>query len=1002
MTKFNAQPTRHVSYQQGLLWVGTNDELSAYNIDTGENQKVLTAKRDIQGDYYPVMDVLVDQDVVWISYKGDGIYGVKYNSQPVEQIAHFYTGSGLPENNVYSLQKINNTLWATTSQGLLALKIDDGQFSLFTHQDGLVSNEFNEGTSALTVNGELLLGSVKGVIKITPKNLVKTQKNVPPIISEAKLLSSDKNSHLWSVGKSLKLTRADDVLSLHLSTLDYTGTATQEFEYWFDSPDIQTQRNSTSTRLTLTDIPVGTHILNIRARSLNGLNFSPETQLLITVKQSNELVSTPGYITLVLSAILLIWLTYKLHSRRKSSQKLLEKILDNEQRLELALLDERRGIWDCHIDKNNYRLSTFTIYQYLHEPMELSLEKYMALVHSDDLGEAKLAWQKFLTGESEFIHQTYRSYFYKKWFWNRISGKISAYDKYGFPERATGIWSDINHEKRVENNLSLYSSAFESTQDIIIVLDKALNISVVNKAFEYTTGFAADDLIGKSMVDIASTRFTHQETDEIKKQVRKNNRWHGQSSVPRKNAPSFPVDVRINVIIKNKDEIGYVIVMSELVQSKESDKPFTKTSFYDRTTGLPNKTLAFDRLRQQLTLCKQKSDSLSLIFLGVDRYSKLKSILKPGSIDSLITDIASRLLPYIQKDDLLSRYEPDIFLIVLRQYDGDSDVIHTVNQLLRELSKPFEIDNQLFNISACAGISSFPDDGENWSELITKGETALAQTKQQGSNLFKYYHEGSNKKALERIDIENKLSRALSDGELFLVFQPVLDLKKSKIIELDINIRWRTSDDRIVYPSQFLPIVSELGMSHEFSDWLINKSLNTLHRWNQEGLAVCININLSVDYLLSRHVVGLLKRKLTQFRINPKFVFISVLEDDSSFSRSRMEPVFKEIYALGLNMVLDDFGKIDASIQNLRKLKFHSVKFSRSLTRNISKSQLDDRVLTGLLDLLNRLKIGSVAKGIENKQQLDYLVKHHCRYGQGYHISDPLNESQVRQYLMAR
>jgi EAL domain-containing protein (putative c-di-GMP-specific phosphodiesterase class I) len=272
----------------------------------------------------------------------------------------------------------------------------------------------------------------------------------------------------------------------------------------------------------------------------------------------------------------------------------------------------------------------------------------------------------------------------------------------------------------------------------------------------------------------------------------------------------------------------------------------------------------------------------------------------------------------------------------------------------------------------------------------------------QGSNLFTYYHEDSNKKALERVAIENKLSRALEESELYLVFQPIIELKSNRVIELDLNLRWRAEDERIIYPSQFLPLVSELGMIRDFSDWLISSSFATLQRWNEEGLSVCININLRIEYLATNYAMDLIKTKLSTHRINPKFVFISILEDDPQFSINKLEPYFKEIYGLGINMVLDDFGKIRASLNDLSSTKFHSVKFSKRLTRNIGKSKVDDNILVSMIRMMDNLNVATIAKGIENAEQLEFLTGQGCKYAQGFLISDPLNESQARQALLSR
>ncbi|MDQ7050777.1 MAG: PAS domain S-box protein [Enterobacterales bacterium] len=159
--------------------------------------------------------------------------------------------------------------------------------------------------------------------------------------------------------------------------------------------------------------------------------------------------------------------------------------------------------------------------------------------------------------------------FYQNWVWNQVYGKASAYDNQNRPIRATGIWTDINLEKRIEDKLNLYSHAFQSTQDIVIILDNKLNILAVNQAYKDATGFPCRHLVGKNMLEIVSTRFTQEETQKIKQFVELNKRWNGESSVPRRYSSSFPVDVRVNIITKDSVNTGYVVVMSDISQLKK-------------------------------------------------------------------------------------------------------------------------------------------------------------------------------------------------------------------------------------------------------------------------------------------------------------------------------------------------------------------------------------------------------------------------------------------------
>jgi len=1000
MSPFNAKPARLIKFENNLLWIGLYDRLITYSPEKKKIKTIMMSERNAKGVYSILTDINVINQQLWLSYAHDGIYVIDLKNNN-NIIKHFHSSNGFIDNMIYSIQNSHGYIWASSTQGLIRINQLNFEYVLFNHQDGLTSNEFNEGVSEKAENGALIFGGSKGLIKFHPNQIGKIKHINQPIISSIEIFSdSNQSKRFLNLDDRISIQNHKDIVYISFSTLDFLLPNNWQYEYWLEGEKKTKPRITKYPQATLTNLPTGNSVFNLRTISVKDSDVSETTQLSIMVTDTAPFTIPKTFSNYAIAIIILLLFFYRRILAKRKSLALYNQLEESEERMELALFDDRRGIWDCFIDEKDIGKSAFIVYQNKRDPLKLTLDKHFEIIHPEDIEHAKEIWEKFATGKQSDFFETYRSFFYQRWVWNRIYGKVNEYYPSGHPKRATGIWTDINPEKRIEDKLNLYSHAFQSTQDIVFILDNDLIVTVVNQAYETSTGYSCEKIIGKSMVDIAFSRFTEKETEQIKKQVQKNKRWHGESSVPRRNASSFPVDIRTNVITKNNIDTGYVVVMTDVSQLKSSIKPSLKNSFYDHMTGLPNKTLAFDKLRQLLRRCKTKKRQLSIIFLSIDHLDHLDSILENDSIDELITRVCNRLLPYMQKNDVFARYEQNTFIIIFSHSSDDSDILHTINQLLKEISKPFLFDDRTIEITASAGISSYPNDGENWSELITKAETALAQTQQQGKNLFKYYHEDSNKKALEKISLENRLSRAIQTSELFLVFQPTLELDTMKTVELDVKLRWKMEDNRIVYPSQFIPIAEKLGMVGTLSNWLIIQSFIALNRWNQEGMNISLNINLSASYLLENGTFDFIREKVTSYNINPDTIFIAINEDDIGDKTMKLIDVFEQLNSVGIHLVLDDFGKNIASIQNLQKFNFHSIKFDRILTRNIDKGNLNNDVLRGIISLVNNVQLGTVAKGIETEEQHEYLVRHKCRYGQGFLFSDPLIENQMRQYLL--
>lgn len=998
MSKNNAVPVRYITFKKGKLWIALTDKLISYQITERKTKTVFNFNSKVNGQSDALTDLLFIDDRLWLSFNGDGVYAINLISQEVQ---HFHTVTGFPDNFIFSLIYSQQHIWATSTQGLVAIDPKNSTYKLLTHKDGLLSNEFNEGAAIVTVQGDLLLASSKGLSLISAEQLVRQKKLTAPIISLARTINDTKNiNHLMMRKQTVLLIDDSDTLELHLTTLDYINRRRIEYQYWLDKPSSNSMKQTFSSKIVLANLAVGTHYVNLQYRPLGDKKFSPVRSLEIKVTSSKWFVIPQSIGNYMLLSLIFIFLAYFRYRSYKKSKKLYDEIASNEKRLELALLDENRGVWDCLINHKNYENSIFIIYQHNHDPIELTLKQYFKLIHPDDAEKATSVWKNFARGKQTSYFETYRNYFNQHWVWNRIYGKINAYDKNGKPKRATGIWADITQEKKLEDKLNLFSHAFQSTQDIVVILDNDFVIKVVNNAYEKITGFLANNLVGNNMLDLAATRFTKEQTEKIQHIVNENKHWQGESSVARKNAPSFPVDIRVNIITQNGRDLGYVLVMRDISQIKQSKTLPIKSSFYDQVTGLPNKAIAFDRLRQLIKRCVNDDQELSIVFLNIEQFDSLVKQYSQDTLNTLLIKICERLIPYIGKHDVFAKYEQDTFIIILINKKQDNSSLFTVNQLLREVSKPFSIDSNQINITSSAGISRYPEDSNSWSELVTKAETALAQTKKQGANIFKYYHADSNKEATERVRLENKLIKALTQEELFLVYQPLFKLDSMKNIEFDINLRWKLDNEHIIYPSQFIPIAEKLGLIDDFSNWIVNNALRTLRHWNEEGLKIYINLNLHVKYLLNPQSIQTIKEQLENYSIDPNYVFIAIHEDDIISNIDKLSYITERLSEIGVRLVLDDFGKSSASIQNIQKLKFHSVKFDRTLIRNINARYFNNRVLQGIISLLNDLDIGSVAKGIETSEQLLFLQQNKCRYGQGFLFSDPLNENQARLYLL--
>ncbi len=1010
----NKKMTRYITQVNEHIITASETGVLIYAQKNGLIKSLLPSKHNAKGELYSLTDVLYHNNKLWLSYNGDGIYIIENNEVNTlfseeqssklafnqNKITHLDKTNGFADNSVYSLEMSHGFIWASSNTGLIRINPEELNYSIYDSSIGLPNNEFNEGASLLA-NGHLLYGGSKGLTIINPTILASLNQTLKtPRIIEIKLTQNGKIEILTFPVKQLpRITLSQNaLLSIKMTVLNFRKSNSWEFEYWFEGDKSGLRQKTKKPEITLSNLHLGSYTLNIKARSKYYLNESNSIQLKLIVKDGltpNRKINIA--ILAIFLGFFLLFIIYLLQKNKKDKQRL-QLLVEDENRLKNALLDTNRGIWELEHSPNTK--AELTVFQDSHTPMKLSLERYFDYIHKDDVEKIKKIWLDFLKGKEPIISETYRVCFHGELIWNYIHGKIINFSSDNTPLKSSGIWVNVDKEKKIEERLNSFSHAFESTLDIVFILDEHLTVIAVNKAYEISTGYICEQMIGCSMVDIAFSRFTAMETNAIKKKVIQNKRWKGESSVPRRNASSFPVDIRINLITKDGRDNGYVVVMSEINESKTTRSEDFGNRFYDQVTGLPNKVLAFDRLRETINRSEKNHTSFSLILLEIEHIKQLKKQLKDNSLADLFGLFSARLLPYIEREDTLARFDETHFIIIMQHKLGDGETISTINQLIAETLKPFQLNNIDYHISVQAGISKYPDDSTNWAELVTKAQLALEKTTQQNNTQFSYFQESRNKRAIDRNELESKLSLAIENNELFLVFQPIIDIKKHIMLDAEVSFRWQKKKEQTIYPAQIIPIAAEIGMLTKITDWMISNTMASLSRWNQEDLHLTLNLNLSTKYLLSNSSLEFISKSLIDNDINPADIVISLNEDSILVNYTKLQEIITRLKDLGVSLMLSEFGKDNAPIQKIKNYDFSAIRFDKALIRRIGKDPFSELMIESLSKMINQLEITCMASGIENENQEAFLLKHDCQFGQGFLYSDPLTENQMRQLML--
>ncbi|WP_444995543.1 EAL domain-containing protein [Aliikangiella sp. IMCC44359] len=1000
-SKKNSPINTYIKYHDNLLWLGYSDRIETFDIK--KKVKRIIAKFDKHKRYYDLSltSTYLDNNQLWVSFNGEGIYVIDLSSKSHSIIKHFSRKTGFVDNIVQTLIPDKNFLWASTHSGLVKINKNDFSFLVFDFYDGLPINEFNEGASFKTSQGKFLLGGSDGLLIISPNDLTTPKKNTYPKITSIQIQEQlvFSNGVDWKERK-IQVNEADSLISFNLSVLDYLSPQKWRFEYWLTGEITTSPVTTTKNEVTFANLSSGEYQLNIQAVIPNYKKFKTvKIPFTITQKSwTSDGIKYFLYISFILATLIFFYKRSTTNKKLITTNKELE---EKERRLELALLDKSRGIWDWKKQSNNLEKSTFTMLMPDSDNIIITLAQYKSYVHAEDQQLFKENWLTFLNGKEKEISLTFRVYFFESWIWCKIYGKLCEFDPAGTPIRATGTWLDISQEKLAEEKLRLYEKAIQSTRDIIFIIDEKLNILAVNNAYQSHTHYSPDNLLGKNIVDIAERRFGKEFAKNIEDKILNNKSWQGEATMPVLGSPSYPIDVRVDAISNDQaDSSNYIMVMTDISLLNDRMETQKLNSYYDSLTGLPNKVLAKDRLSHAISHARSHQKIVVLIDLDLDNFDFHNQTLGKSAAREIIVNSSKRIEKSLNKDDTLARIDKDKFHIILENEEKIENVSFKINNILSELSIPQKISHSSVKITACIGVAYFPHDGSTSSKLIQHAESAKLQAQSIGNNQISYYQKDLNKRAAERLAMKASLQQALSNNQFYLVFQPKYHLKTNNIYGFEVFVRWRMSQGNIVYPSQFLKIAEEIGMMDKITEWLINQSFKTLSQWKQDGINTTFSLNLNPIYCQKVGASDYLLKKLVENQLSTSNIHIEINEKQFSENIDSNLKFINELNSNGFNVTLDDFGYGNTPFSYLKNLPVNTIKVDRNFIRNIGKDKNNDILLRSLITMINNLGQIPAAKGIEYEEQLKFLLKCGCHFGQGYYFSDPLTETLAREQML--
>ncbi len=451
---------------------------------------------------------------------------------------------------------------------------------------------------------------------------------------------------------------------------------------------------------------------------------------------------------------------------------------------------------------------------------------------------------------------------------------------------------------------------------------------------------------------------------------------------------------------ENNKPVRSIGTVLDITVRKQQEEHILHQAHFDALTDLPNRFLALDRLNQLLNEAKRKNEKVAVLFLDLDDFKKVNDTLGHEMGDKLLIEAAERLRSVSRSGDTVGRLGGDEFIMLLSGLKNTTDASPVAENLLNQFKDSFKIDDRELILTMSIGISVFPDDAHETTELLRNADSAMYHAKELGRNTYSYFTSAMNLEVSRRLALEEQIHGALHRNEFSVLYQPQVIINSRKIFAVEALARWNNPVLGQVSPEEFIPIAEQTGLITALGQFVLTRALNTTARWQQElNEKIRIAVNLSPRQFRDPELVNFIEQALKQANVSAQLLELEITEGVLMNGHKQVAEALTTLNKQGINIAMDDFGVGYSSLSYLRQYPFDVLKIDRSFIHDITEDIKDRELISAAVAMAHSLKLKVVAEGIETEEQLAYLKQLACDYGQGYLFSQPVSADEITKLL---
>lgn len=559
------------------------------------------------------------------------------------------------------------------------------------------------------------------------------------------------------------------------------------------------------------------------------------------------------------------------------------------------------------------------------------------------------------------------------------------------------LQKEIAERVQAESELRLSARMIESSSDAILLIDVDGVILKANEAVTAVTGYPKSEIVGKSIEFFQWGSRYSDLSQKIRQAMVEKGEWRGEVWDRRMDGKLYPALLSISAIRNDKGQTThYVCIFVDISKVKQTQKRLERLAHYDSLTGLPNRTLFQDRLKQALVLARRHNHMVALMLLDLDRFKNVNDTMGHGFGDKVLISVAERLRKNLRTSDTAARLGGDEFLILLPRVSDTQGIITVSQNILNDFSNPLVIDGREVFLTASVGVTTYPNDCESHEELLRNVDMALHFAKERGKNHFRFYSQEMNDLAVRRERLERILRISMSRDLFLMHYQPILDISTGSIAGVEALLRWRHPVHGVMSAANLIPVAEETGLIVEIGDWVLRKVCEQVNKWNDLGFkGLRTAVNVSGRQLKQRGSVEALIKILEQSLPGPSLVEFELTESVIMEDTEETIAVFHRLKEKGIKLSIDDFGTGYSSLSYLSRLPVDNVKIDGSFVKQLSANTYENALVRAIVEVAHSRNLRVIAEGVENREQLKQLSANRCDEAQGFLISRPLPEDAM-------